>query len=356
MKTNLKQLTQEEVFRFIENLGQKPYRSRQILNWIYRKYAESFDEMTDLSKGLREQLEEHAYISNLKLIEKQSSKDETQKYLFALEDGKTIESVLIPNTKGKNTYTLCISSQAGCAMDCSFCTTGRLGFKRNLKAHEIADQVISVSRDMAQNTPANVTSGITNIVYMGMGEPFNNFNEVIHSLNKLMKLMGYSKRKITVSTSGIVPKIPAFAEQAPGVNLAISLNATTDETRDSIMPVNRKYPLNKLIRACREFRLAPTRNITFEYVVLGGINDSKEDALRLVSLLKGIKSKVNLIPYNPGNLSAQTGQEDNLKRPSDNKVNAFLKILQSSGVTSTIRKSMGSDISAACGQLKAQYS
>ncbi len=354
MKTNLKQLTQEELFQFIDSLGQKPYRSNQIINWIYKKHVKSFDEMSNLSKDFREKLEKHAYISNLKLIEMQTSKDRTRKFLFELEDGNTIESVLIPNTKGINLYTLCISSQSGCAMACSFCTTGRLGFKRNLKAYEIVDQVISASRDTEQKNTTDTISRISNIVYMGMGEPFNNFREVIHSLNKLMKLMDYSRRKITVSTSGIVPKIAAFAIQAPGVNLAVSLNATTDETRDSIMPVNRKYPLEKLINACREFRLPPNRKITFEYVILGGINDSEKDAFRLVTLLNGIKSKVNLIPYNPGKLTALAGHEDELKRPSDKEVNSFLKILRNSGVSSTIRKSMGSDISAACGQLKAQ--
>ena len=342
MKTNLKSLSKTELIQFIEQMGQKPYRARQIISWLYSKFATSFDEMTDLSKKFREDLEKKTYVSNLTLLQKQVSNDGTEKFLFGLEDGESIESVLIPNSKGEASYTLCISSQVGCAMKCLFCKTGGLGLKRNLRSYEIVDQVISSKR-------LTETGDITNIVFMGMGEPFNNFNEVRNALIKLTELIGFSKRKITVSTSGIVPGIKRLADEGPDVNLAISLNASTDNIRTRIMPVNKKYPLKKLMEACREFPLAPHRQITFEYVLIGGVNDTTEDAERVVELLKGIRSKVNLIPYNP--VGASTG----LKKPSERSVLKFQDIIKSSGITTIIRKSKGADISAACGQLKAGY-
>ncbi|MDH4028142.1 MAG: 23S rRNA (adenine(2503)-C(2))-methyltransferase RlmN [Nitrospirota bacterium] len=355
MKTNLKQLSEEELTGLVEKLGERPYRAKQIISWLYKKHALGFDDMTDLSIGLRDKLKKISYISNLRTLQQQASKDGTRKFLFELEDGSTIESVLIPNNKGEDQYTLCISSQVGCAMGCVFCVTGRMGLKRNLKAHEIADQVISVNRLIDQHRgKADHRRSITNIVYMGMGEPFNNFNEVLRSLEILMHLAGFAKRKITVSTSGIVPKITEFGQKAFGVNLAISLNASSDETRDMIMPVNKKYPLDKLMTACRQFRLAPNRRITFEYVMLGGINDTREDALRVIQLLKGIRGKVNLIPYNPAG-ACKHRKLPELKAPSDSAVLKFQEILHHARITTIIRKSKGADISAACGQLKAGY-
>ena len=227
-------------------------------------------------------------------------------------------------------------------MKCLFCKTGGLGLKRNLKSYEIVDQVIS-SKRLVEN------SDITNIVFMGMGEPFNNFKEVRDALIKITALIGYSRRKITVSTSGIVPGIKRLADEGPDVNLAISLNASTDAIRTKIMPINKKYPLKKLMEACREFPLAPRRHITFEYVLIGGVNDTTEDAERVTELLKGIRSKVNLIPYNP------VGPSTGLKKPSEGRVLKFQDIINSAGITTMIRKSKGADISAACGQLKAGY-
>lgn len=343
MKTNLRSLSKTDLIQFIEGMGQKPYRAKQIISWLYRKFATSFDEMTDLSKDFRGKLEKKAYISSLTLLQKQSSSDGTEKFLFELEDGESIESVLIPNNKGKASYTLCISSQVGCAMKCLFCRTGGLGLKRNLRSYEIVDQVISLKRLVEK-------SEITNIVFMGIGEPFNNFKEVRDALMKIMDLIGYSRRKITVSTSGIVPGIKRLADEGPDVNLAISLNASTDDIRTRIMPINKKYPLKNLMKACREFPLAPLRHITFEYVLIGGINDSAEDAERVIDLLKGIRSKVNLIPYNP------VGPSTGLKKPSEGRVLEFQNIINSAGITTIIRKSKGADISAACGQLKAGYS
>jgi 23S rRNA (adenine2503-C2)-methyltransferase len=378
MKTNFKQLQKSDFFNFIDLLGQKPYRARQIINWIYKKYAFSIDDMTDLSRDFRETLKEKAFISNLTVIKRAISKDGTQKFLFELQDKETIESVLIPNSS--NNFTLCISSQAGCAMGCRFCTTGRLGLIRNLKDYEIVDQVIAVKRILKQDRGATedrrgkmLKSGISeqeisNIVFMGMGEPLLNLDEVSKALWKFTDLMGFSKRKITVSTSGIVPKIPELANKAPNVNLAVSLNAATDKVRSSIMPVNNKYPLKKLLHACREFPLPPNRRITFEYVMLDSINDSKEDALKLVKLLDGIKSMVNLIPYNPGkgssslrpgNLITPENKKNNsvaaLKKSSAATILEFQRILHKAGIATIIRKSKGADISAACGQLKAKY-
>jgi len=345
MKTNIKALPVEEVTAFIENLGQKPYRAKQIITWIYNKLATSFREMTDLPKSLREMLNKTAFISNLKLQKRQISEDGTQKFLFELEDGETIESVLIPD---KNRLTLCISSQVGCAMGCKFCMTGKLGLMRNLKAYEIVDQIIAVQR-LINNSPK-----ITNIVFMGMGEPLHNFDEVIEALWRITNLIGFSKRKITVSTVGIIPRIFELAEKGPQINLAVSLNATTDKVRNKIIPINKKNPLKELLNACRKFPLSPRRRITFEYILLEGINDSKEDALRLVKLLKRIKSKVNLIPYNPLYQAlpvTHTALNEPFRKPSEDKIRAFQKVLLNAGLTAMLRKSKGRDISAACGQL-----
>lgn len=348
MKTNLKALSEKKIKELVKNLGEKPYRAGQIINWIYRKHAAAPDDMTDLSKPFRDRIKKIAFISGLKPLKKQVSKDGTQKFLFELHDGKAIESVLIPAGTDihpdKNRLTLCISSQVGCAMGCKFCTTGRMGLRRNLKAYEIVDQILTVQRliDSGQK--------ITNIVFMGMGEPLHNFTEVIEALRRITGLLGFSRRKVTLSTAGITPRISELAKKAPRVNLAISLNATTDSTRNKIMPVNKKYPLRGLLNACKKFPLEPRRRITFEYVLLNGINDSKENAQELVKLLRGIKSKVNLIPLN-----ITSSQKNGFRPPPEGRIIAFQKILLDAGITAMIRKSMGKDISAACGQLGTSY-
>jgi len=352
MGNNFKEFTEKELAVFIARLGEKPYRASQIINWIYKKLASSFDEMTDLPLEFREELDKTAFISNLKLLQEQISSDGTRKFLFQLEDSKSIESVLIPNTRGEDKFTLCISSQAGCALGCKFCVTGKLGLKRNLKAYEIVDQVIAVQRSIGRPKEVHSRPAITNIVFMGMGEPLNNFNEVLEALSRITKLMGFSIKRITMSTAGIIPGIYKLAEKAPDVNLAISLNAATDATRSRIMPVNKKYPLKELLKACKEFPLAPRKHITFEYVLLNGINDSKDDAMRLVKLLRGIRSKVNLIPYNPAPAQETISLYG---QPSENKILEFQNILHKAGIIALVRKSMGADISAACGQLKASY-
>jgi 23S rRNA (adenine2503-C2)-methyltransferase len=348
MKTDLKELSEEELSFFIKSLGQKPYRARQIINWIYKKHALSFDEMTNLPKGLREELKSSAFISVLTLIHRESSKDGTEKFLFELADGERVESVLIPES---DRLTLCISSQAGCAMGCRFCRTGKFGLKRSLKAHEIVDQVTGVMRILAEK---KTNKNITNIVMMGMGEPLDNLDEVISALWRFTGLMNFSRRKITLSTAGIVPKLTELAKKGPPVNLAISLNATTDAVRSRIMPVNRRYPLSELINACRNFPLPPRRRITFEYVLLEGINDTDEDAFRLVRLLKGIRAKVNLIPYNAVD-NKNAVNRTQFGKPADDSILRFQSILLKEGLTAIIRKSKGKDIGAACGQLMAEH-
>jgi 23S rRNA (adenine2503-C2)-methyltransferase len=337
-KINLKALPKQGIESFIKESGLPAFRARQLIHWIYERYARSIQDITEFSKDLRDALSDKAYISNLVLLDRQISKDKTEKFLFELEDRETIESVLIPE---EERLTLCISSQVGCALGCLFCLTGKLGLKRNLKAHEIADQIINASRLILPRR-------ITNVVFMGMGEPLLNFEDVVDALWRITGLMKISPRRVTLSTSGIAPKILELANRAPMVNLAISLNATTDKVRDYIMPVNKIYPLKKLLDACREFPIPPRRRITFEYVMLKGINDTPEDAKRLVNLLKGIPSKVNLIPFNPF-------EGCGFKRPDDETVLRFQQILVDSNMTALIRKSKGQDILAACGQLKAKY-
>ncbi|MDH4230409.1 MAG: 23S rRNA (adenine(2503)-C(2))-methyltransferase RlmN [Nitrospirota bacterium] len=334
-KINLKTLSRDELSGFMEERGLPNYRTDQLLNWIYARYATSLDEITEFSKDLRSRLAEISTIGNLVVVARQRSSDGTEKFLFSLEDGQTVESVLIPD---KDRLTLCISSQVGCAMGCRFCLTGAAGLIRNLRAWEIVDQILSVNRLIAPEK-------ISNIVLMGMGEPLANFDEVVEALKRIVLHIGISKRKITLSTAGLAPKILELPGKAPDVNLAVSLNATTDAVRDRIMPVNRKYPIKTLIEACRRFPLKPRRRITFEYVLIAGVNDSPEDARRLVRLLRGIRCKVNLIPFNPH-------EGSDLQRPSRFSVLAFQKILTDGNMTVLIRESKGQDILAACGQLR----
>ena len=337
-KLNLKALDKAGISRFVESLGLPRYRADQLIRRLYKKYAVAIDEITEFSKELRNLLRDVAYVSNIELVKQVNSKDKTRKFLFSLEDKQQIESVLIPD---EDRFTLCISSQVGCAMGCLFCQTARCGLVRNLKSHEIVDQIIAVNRII---NPAKVT----NIVLMGMGEPLANFDEVVDALWRIVEFLGISKRKITLSTAGIVPNIFLLPQKAPEINLAISLNATTDEVRNEIMPVNKRYPIKSLIDACKKYPLQPGRRITFEYVMINGKNDSHEDAYRLVKLLSGIRCKVNLIPINP-----YPGCE--LKRSPDEKIIAFQKILLKNNLRAFIRESRGQDILAACGQLRAGY-
>ena len=354
-KVDLKSLSREDIETFTISKGLPKYRAGQIINWIYDKYTTEIDQITEFSKDLRSILTESAYISNLKTVRRLKSSDCTEKFLFSLEDEHTIESVLIPDG---DRLTLCVSSQVGCAMGCQFCLTGAGGFIRNLKAHEIVDQIIAVNRLIQKNNLAGVyreglgereffKRRITNIVLMGMGEPLMNFDNVVEALWRIVDLIGISKRRITLSTAGVVSNLSLLPAKAPEVNLAVSLNAATDKVRNRIMPINRKYPIKSLIDACRKFPLQPGRRITVEYVLIDGLNDSLEDARKLVNLLKGLRCKINLIPLNPYEGSI-------LKRPSNEKVLAFQRILFHFNRRAMIRESRGQDILAACGQLRAQ--
>lgn len=338
--TTIKALSLAELQQRMSELGFKKYRADQVLKWIYRKRAQTFAEMTDLAKPERELLSTLFTLAGPRIVRTEQSRDGTRKFLLQLEDGHTVESVLIPD---EDRLTLCISSQAGCQQACRFCLTGRGGFIRNLKAHEIAGQVLEASR-VADRDGAR---GITNIVLMGMGEPLANYDEVVRALEIITgeKGLGFSPRRVTLSTDGLVPEIARLGKSGMKVNLAVSLNATTDDVRNEIMPVNRRYPLADLLAACRRFPLEPRRRITFEYVLLRGVNDSAEDAERLARLLRGIRCKVNLIPFNPF-----PGSE--YRRPDEASIRRFQKILLDNHYTAPVRESRGRDISAACGQLR----
>ena len=338
-RVDLKGLLPDELRAFIAPLGKEEYRHKQLLAWIHDKGAADFDLMTDLSKEFRHKLREIATVSSLKEIERQTSSDgKTVKFLFQLEDGLTIESVLIIEGKRR---TVCVSSQVGCALGCTFCSTARMGLVRNLSAAEIIDQLISVRRHQQE-----IDDGITNVVMMGMGEPLLNYKNVVRAI-RLMGLemgLGIGARKITVSTAGFVPGIDRLRDEGLKVGLAISLNGTTDKNRERLMPINGKYPIQELINAGREFAHKTGRWITFEYVLIKGETDSDDDARRLAKLVKSLPSKVNLIPYNP-DLEAE------FERPSRERIESFREILIASHITATLRESKGRDISAACGQL-----
>ncbi|WP_246163157.1 23S rRNA (adenine(2503)-C(2))-methyltransferase RlmN [Oryzomonas sagensis] len=333
-KTDLKNLTLPALEQFLQGKGKERFRATQIFKWIYQQNAHSFEEMSNISKELRAELAETACISDLEPEAVEEGSDGTRKYLFALADGNAVEAVLIPD-EGRNT--LCISSQAGCAMGCEFCLTGTFKLTRNLTTAEIINQIMAVRREF----------DIRNIVMMGMGEPLHNLDHVIPAIQIMIDGNGlqFSNRRVTVSTCGLVPEMERLGREVPTVNLAVSLNATTDELRDRIMPVNRRYPLRELLRACKEFPLPGRRKVTFEYVMLGGLNDTLEDAKRLLRLISDIPNKVNLIPFNEH-------EGCDLTAPTRAAVDAFHKYLIDRHVTVITRDSRGGDISAACGQLK----
>jgi 23S rRNA (adenine2503-C2)-methyltransferase len=324
----------EEAFHLA---GLPKFRARQVFRWIYRQGITEFDRMSDLSRPLRAQLAERFRISTPELVHEARSVDGTRKFLFQLADGRRIESVFIPDTPKQ---TFCISSQVGCAMDCDFCLTGKMGFARNLTAGEIAGQV----RVLAAAT--DLRAKPFNIVLMGMGEPLHNYDAVMASIRILAEEHGLavSPRRVTLSTVGVVPAMEKLAQEPLMPNLAVSLHATTNATRDRVAPINRKYSLEQLLDTCRRFPLKRRNRITFEYVLLDGVNDTPEDAVRLARLLGDIKAKVNLLPLN-----AAPGIP--YERPSDDRVNAFAQILADHYITVSVRKSRGRDIRAACGQL-----
>ncbi|EPX56282.1 Ribosomal RNA large subunit methyltransferase N [Cystobacter fuscus DSM 2262] len=342
-RTEVSSLTLEGLTRFLtEQLGERAFRAGQLYRWIHQRGATSFDEMTDLSKALREKLKAHAEIVPLVKDAEQRSVDGTIKYRWKTRDGRYIESVYMPSEDRK---TLCVSTQVGCAMACTFCMTGTLGLKRNLTPGEIVAQVHAVNREVRKNEGLETLRPLSNLVFMGMGEPLHNFENLKTSLAILQSQDGpnFSHRHITVSTVGLVPMIERFGQETD-VKLAISLNASTDEQRSKTMPVNRKWNIAALLDACRKFPLRQGRRITFEYVLLRDFNDSDEDAARLIQLLDGIPAKVNLIPYNenPG-LGFQTTMDERAER--------FRELLCAGHVAAFIRQNRGRDIAGACGQL-----
>ncbi len=331
---DLKNLTPSALVDFLAGMGKEKFRADQVLRWVYQRGIADFSAMTDLAKSFREDLARRAIISDFTQETVEISADGTRKFLFRLDDGRSVETVLIPMEGGRNT--LCISTQVGCAMQCSFCLTGTFGLERNLTTSEIVNQVCAVRRDYP----------VDNIVLMGMGEPLHNLDNVIDALQILYAPAGfdYGPRKVTLSTSGLVPQMSELGRRIK-VNLAVSLNATTDQVRDQLMPINRRYPLQELMRACREFPLAPRQRITFEYILIRGVNDSPADAKRLVRLLHGIKAKVNLIPFNEHAGSS-------CQAPDEQAMRAFQTYLLDRNIVAIRRAGKGQDISAACGQLK----
>jgi 23S rRNA (adenine2503-C2)-methyltransferase len=318
--------------------GIPAFRSEQILRWVYQRGVDSFESMTNLAPALRAALRRDFTLTALPDPLVARSEDRTRKLLFSLSGGSAVESVIIPDPPR---LTICISSQAGCAMGCAFCATARLGLQRNLTVAEIVAQILAARRHLDES------ERITNVVFMGMGEPLANYDALLEAIEILRADwgQGLSPRRITVSTVGLLPQLERLVRDVP-VNIAVSLSATTDEGRDALMPVNRRYPLDQLFATCRGLPIAQRRRITFEYVLLAGVNDRADDAARLVRHLHGIRSKVNLIPFNPFEGSGFT-------RPTDRAVRAFQDRLLAAGVSATVRVSRGRDIQAACGQLAA---
>ncbi|MED5370554.1 MAG: 23S rRNA (adenine(2503)-C(2))-methyltransferase RlmN [Myxococcota bacterium] len=342
-RIDIKSLSLEQLQEQMLALGHPKYRALQVYKWVWQRGVQSFDEMTNVSKDARRSLAEHFVINFLDSAMVLDSSDGTKKFVWALPDGSHIESVLIPdrgNETSRPRMTLCMSSQVGCAMSCRFCLTGDLGLKRNLRPSEIANQALQVQQALGED------ERITNLVFMGMGEPLHNLSNLVTSLKVLLdeQALNYSHRKVTVSTVGLVPQMAKLAAATP-VNLAVSLNATTEETRSDTMPITKRYSLERLMEGCREFPLPHAKRITFEYVMMHGFNDSMDDAARLVKLMRGQKAKVNLIPYN------ENPQRPDIKRPPDDHVKRFQHYMVSRGIQCSIRTTRGIDISAACGQL-----
>ncbi len=338
MKKDIKSMTMEELSAYIIGLGEPKFRVKQIFRWLHRG-VRSFDEMTDLPKSLQSKLQEDAKITTLSIFARYRSKiDETAKYLFTLEDGNIIETVAMKYHHG---WSLCISSQVGCRMGCSFCQSTKGGLIRPLTAGEILDQIIKVQEDLGVR--------ISNLVMMGIGEPLDNLDEVLHFLKNVNDPEGINigYRHISLSTCGLIPGIYKLAEYEFPITLSISLHATTDEKRSKIMPVNKKYNIGELIQACKDYQQHTGRRISFEYAVIEGVNDSYEDARELAKLLKGILCHVNLIPVNPI-------EDGNYRPPTKKNIIGFQDTLVKLGLNATIRRTLGADISASCGQLRHQ--
>lgn len=341
MKPDIQDLGRQELSDWLTQRREPPYRAAQIHKWLFQKGAASFAEMSDLPARLRQALEEEFSLGRLKTVRRAASRDGTLKFLFGLSDKLAIESVLIPEA---GRLTLCVSTQAGCGFGCAFCATALMGFKRNLRAREILGQILEARRSLPPG------ERISHVVLMGMGEPLANYAETLSALEIMSDGsagLGISPRRITLSTVGLVPRIKRLMEET-SVNLAVSLHATTDEARSQLMPVNRKYGLKELIECCRSLPLPHRRRITFEYVLLRGVNDTPEDARRLSRLLSGIRCKINLIPFNP-----HPGGP--FQRPAPEAVEEFQAALRARGYQVNVRRPRGDDIQAACGQLQGEH-
>jgi 23S rRNA (adenine2503-C2)-methyltransferase len=337
--TDLRDLPLQDMTALLVEAGEPAFRATQLCHWIYKRQATDLQQMSDLPEPLRQRLREHVYVSSLTLLRQQQSADGTEKFLFGLEDGNQIETVLIP---AGDKRTICVSTQVGCAIGCRFCLTAQGGLVRSLRPAEIVSQVLYFQAP--GKTPERT---FTNIVFMGMGEPLDNFQGTVQAIRILTAEwgLGISPRRITVSTSGLVRRLEAFGRADLKVNLAVSLNATTDAVRTQIMPINKPYPIATLLAACRAFPLAVRQRITFEYVLLRDVNDTLADAKRLVKLMYGLRCKINLLPFNeiPG---------VPYRRPSEATVQQFQNYLLQHGLSAFVRQSRGRDISAACGQLQ----
>lgn len=337
IKTNLKDFTISELEQIVSDMGEKRFRAKQIFKWLYDG-AESYEEMTNIPKRLIEKLDEKYSVNNLKIEQKFVSRiDETRRYLLQLDDGNFVESVLMKYHHG---YTICVSSQVGCAMGCAFCASTVGGRVRSLTSGEIIGQVMTVQKDLGQR--------ISNIVMMGMGEPLDNFDNVMRFLENVNNPLGLNigHRHITLSTCGLVDKIYELADRKLQITLSISLHAPNDEKRSAIMPVNKKYNIEKLIKACRYYIEQTGRRISFEYTLIRGVNDNEAEARELLKLIKGLLCHVNLIPVNEV-------KESGFSASDRNAVEKFRAVLEKGGISATVRREMGADISAACGQLRA---
>ena len=333
---NIKDYNLEELKKEFEEMGEKSFRAEQVFKWIYEEKVTSFDEMTNLSLNLREKLKQNYQMCVYKIIKKQESSDGTKKYLFDVLDGNAIETVLMEYHHG---YSICVSSQIGCKMGCKFCASTGIAFIRNLSSGEIVEQILAVERE--QNIK------ISNVVFMGIGEPLDNYDNVVNAIRIINNPKGINigARHISVSTSGLVPNIYKLAEEKIQCTLSISLHATTDEQRSKMMPVNNMYNIEELLKACKDYIKITNRRISFEYALAKDNNDNLEDAKRLVNLLKGMLCHVNLIPIN----KIENGKFD---KSSNQNIIKFRDYLNEHGIVATIRRELGSDIDAACGQLR----
>ena len=333
---NIKDYNLDALKEEMKNIGEKPFRAEQIFKWLYQEKVKSFDEMTNISLELREKLKQNYTICNFKILKKLESKDGTKKYLFDILDGNSIETVLMSYHHG---YSICVSTQVGCKMGCKFCASTGIGFIRNLSSGEIVEQILAVEQDTGLR--------ISNVVYMGIGEPMDNYDNVVNSIRIINNPKGLNigARHISVSTSGVVPMIYKLADENIQCTLSISLHATNNEKRSSMMPVNKAYPIEELLQACKDYIAKTNRRVSFEYALAKDNNDNLEDAKELVKLLRGMNCHVNLIPINKIENGAYT-------KSSNENIIKFRDYLNDHGIVATIRRELGSDIDAACGQLR----